>query len=129
MAAKKSPNKTKKSPRKTKKARPLEKGEQRVETLKFRLKSSRSIPHLSLPPTFVKPKRIHPRHVLPLIKEGVERGFHSQSEAAFILPLDVVSPAASFAKLGAGSLPAAFPALAPLAATDQLTIVTDTELK
>lgn len=108
----------KKSSRKTRKA-PLEKGEQRVATLKLRLVSSRSVNvrHLSSPPTFVKPKRIHPRRVLPMINEGVERSFHSQSEEALIRPLGVVSPLA------------AFPTLDPLAATDQVTILTNTELK
>ncbi len=33
--------------------------------------------HLDTPPTFVNPKRIHPRRQLPLVKEGVEREFHS----------------------------------------------------
>lgn len=106
----------KKSSKKSRKARPFEKGEQRVATLKLKLASSRSVNVLSSPPTFVKPKRIHPRHVLPLIREGVERGFHSQSEEAFIPPLSAVSPQAAFS------------ALAPLAATDQLTIITNTEL-
>jgi hypothetical protein len=107
----------KKSSKKSKKNQPIEKGEQRVATLKLRLASPRRVPLLSLPPTFVKPKRIHPRHLLPLIKEGIERGFHSQTDETFIRPLSVVSPLA------------AFPTLGPLAATDQLTIVTNTELK
>src|ERR1041385_148290 len=106
----------KKSPRKTRKARPLEKGEQGVVTLKLRTARSVNVPHLSAPPIFVKPKKIHPRHVLPLIKEGVERGFHSQSEESFIRPLSAVSPLA-------------LSSLAPLATTDQLTIVTNTELR
>ena len=29
------------------------------------------------PPRIEKPKRIHPRHLLPLIREGLERGVHS----------------------------------------------------
>lgn len=107
---------TKKFPRKTRKARPLEKGEQRVATLKLRTARSVNVPHLAAPPTFVKPKKIHPRHVLPLIKEGVERGFHSQSEESFIRPLSAVSPLA-------------LPSLVPLATTDQLTIITNTELR
>ena len=28
------------------------------------------VKHLAAPPTFVKPKKIHPRHLLPLIREG-----------------------------------------------------------
>src|ERR1051325_4480142 len=106
----------KKSPRKTRKARPLEKGEQGVVTLKLRTARSVNVPHLSAPPTFVKPKKIHPRHILPLIKEGLERGFHSQSEESFIRPLSTV-------------MAQALPILAPLATTDQLTIVTNTELR
>ena len=109
----------KKSSKKSKKDRPLEKGEQRVATLKLKVATTRTInvPHLASPPTFVKPKRIHPRHILPLIKEGVERGFHSQSEEAFMRPLSAVSPLA------------AFPVFAPQAATDELTVITKTELK
>jgi hypothetical protein len=108
----------KKSSRKSKKARPFEKGEQRVATMKLRRASARSkVEHLSAPPTFVRPKKVHPRRILPLINEGLERGFHSQSEEAFIAPLSAVRSLASF------------PTLGPLAATDQLTILTNTELK
>ena len=32
---------------------------------------------LQAPPTFVKPKRVHPRRYLPLTREGAERSFHS----------------------------------------------------
>lgn len=35
------------------------------------------IQHLEQPPTIVIPKRIHPRHLLPLVREGTERGIHS----------------------------------------------------
>jgi hypothetical protein len=65
------------------------------------------VKHLELPPRYAnKQKRIHPRHVLPLIREGKERAFHSTSEQA--------------------SLRAA--RLAPLAATDELVLVKNTEL-
>jgi len=46
------------------------------------------VKHLDQPPRYVKPKRIHPRRVLPLIREGAERGFHSTSaQAVFHRPL------------------------------------------
>ena len=32
---------------------------------------------LPMPPAIQKPKRIHPRHLLPLVKEGAERSIHS----------------------------------------------------
>ncbi len=35
------------------------------------------IEHLEQPPKIVVPKRIHPRHLLPLVREGAERGIHS----------------------------------------------------
>ena len=51
------------------------------------------VTHLELPPTFQKPKRIHPRRVLPLIREGVERNFHSTSrEAKYLAPRELVAP-------------------------------------
>jgi hypothetical protein len=39
--------------------------------------SSATLKLLPEPPTIRKPKRIHPRHLLPLIHEGVERNIHS----------------------------------------------------
>ena len=38
-----------------------------------------TVEHLDFPPTFVKPKRIHPRRVLPLIGLGVQRDFGSNT--------------------------------------------------
>jgi len=87
-----------------------------AKTMQLRATSRRvvAVKHLSTPPTFVKPKRIHPRHLLPLVREGLERGFHSQSNEAFIRPLAMaMSPAA----------------MAPMAADNELTLVTNTELK
>lgn len=72
------------------------------------------VKHLSTPPTFVKPKKIHPRHLPPQVREGLERGFHSQSNEAFLRPLAMALPPT---------------ALAPQAAGDELTLVTNTELK
>jgi len=88
-----------------------------VKPMKLRLaaRSKVEVKHLNAPPTFVKPKKIHPRHLLPLVREGLERGFHSQSDEAFLRPLAMtMSPAA---------------AMLPLAADNELTLVTNTELK
>jgi len=53
------------------------------------------VKHLDRPPKFVKPKRIHPRRLLPLIREGAERGFHSLSaQSAFHRPLTLAEPTA-----------------------------------
>src|SRR6266849_592222 len=40
------------------------------------------VKHLLLPPKFDKPKRIHPRRVLPFVREGLERQFHSTTRSA-----------------------------------------------
>ena len=87
-----------------------------VKPMKLRSASRRKVEvkHLATPPTFVKPKKIHPRHLLPLVREGLERGFHSQSNEAFLRPLAMALPPA---------------AMAPLAADDEVTLVTNTELK
>jgi hypothetical protein len=53
--------------------------------------------HLAQAPKFVKPKRIHPRRVLPLIREGVEREFHSETAQALLesyQPMHMAVPAA-----------------------------------
>jgi hypothetical protein len=69
------------------------------------------VTHLNQAPQFIKPKRIHPRRVLPLIREGLEREFHSLTPPAFFQfyqPLAMASLAA--------------------AATGELVITTNTEL-
>lgn len=67
------------------------------------------VAHLAAPPKFEKPKRIHPRHVLPRVTEGMEREFHSSTLRALIgRPLELVAPRR--------------------AATDELVLVTNTEL-
>src|SRR5947207_12487748 len=38
-----------------------------------------SLRHFDRPDTFVKPKRVHPRRILPFIGDGKERAFHSAS--------------------------------------------------
>jgi hypothetical protein len=72
-------------------------------------KNQVQVQHLAAPPTFEKPKRIHARRVLPRVREGAERHFHSATLRAVIgLPLGMVSPR--------------------LAATGELVLVTNTEL-
>lgn len=44
--------------------------------------------HLDEPPKIERPKRIHPRRLLPFVKEGRERPFHSMSTRAVIHALD-----------------------------------------
>lgn len=65
------------------------------------------VEYLTKPPTFVKPKKIHSRHLLPLVREGLERQFHSQSSELLLH---------------------SFAMAAPMAATDELAVVTSTEL-
>ena len=38
-----------------------------------------AVEHLAAPPTFDKPKRIHPRRVLPAVRRGKSRQFHSMT--------------------------------------------------
>lgn len=71
------------------------------------------VDQLAKPPTISKPKRIHSRHLLPLVREGVEREFHSQSNEGFLRPLTMAMPHT----------------VMPLAASDELAIVTNTELQ
>src|SRR5205085_2617638 len=65
------------------------------------------VKHLVKPPTFIKPKKIHPRHLLPMVREGLERGFHSQSSEVLLRPLAMA---------------------APMAATNEISLVTNVEL-
>jgi len=52
-----------------------------------------SVRHLQAPPTFQKPKRIHPRRTLRLIPEGVERNFHSMwRETSYLAPMSLMTP-------------------------------------
>jgi hypothetical protein len=65
--------------------------------------------HLAAPPKFEKPKRIHLRRVLPRVREGAERHFHSTTmRAAIARPLAAAVPRR--------------------AATDELALVTNGEL-
>jgi hypothetical protein len=65
-----------------------------------------TVKHLDAPPTIPRPKKIHPRHLLPLVREGEERNIHSVSRETALLPR----------------------VLAPLAATDEITLAKNTEL-
>src|SRR6185436_18400691 len=42
-------------------------------------KAPAKVEFLAAPPVIQKPKRIHPRHLLPLVKEGAERRIHSST--------------------------------------------------
>src|ERR1700682_94461 len=84
-----------------------------VFQLRMPFRRAIEVEHLVKPPTYVQPKKIHSRNLLPLIREGMEREFHSQSSEAFLRPLIMATPLA---------------AMAPLAASDELTLVTNTEL-
>ena len=67
------------------------------------------VEHLPAPPRFVRPKRIHPRRYLPLIREGIERGVHSVTPPVVYHRALTVAPAEA-------------------AGTDELALVTNTEL-
>jgi len=53
------------------------------------------VKHLDSPPTFVKPKKIHRRHILPLVREGLEREFHSQTSQVALRPAAMAAPMAA----------------------------------
>lgn len=56
------------------------------------------VKHLKAPPKFIKPKRIHARRVLPLVREGLERHFHSTSSRTILYqPRRLEAPAAAVA--------------------------------
>ena len=61
-----------------------------AQVTSFKLKPVSTKPvvlrRLAVPPKFEKPKRVHPRHVLPFVREGKERGFHSSTPRAPIVP-------------------------------------------
>ena len=66
------------------------------------------VKHLAQLPKYVRPKRVHPRRTLPLVREGLEREFHSMTRQV--------------------AFHRALPVLMPMAATDELALVTNTEL-
>jgi hypothetical protein len=80
---------------------------------KFRLAAPKKglvkVEHLASPPRYAKRERIHPRRILPRVKEGRERAFHSATrELSYHLQRALVAGVR--------------------AATDDLTLVTNTEL-
>ena len=84
--------------------------EGRVITIRLRTASRAPVQvrHLKTPPTFVRPRRIHPRRTLPVVREGMEREFHSTTERV--------------------ALYRARPMFAATAATDEVVLLTNTEL-
>jgi len=66
------------------------------------------VKHLAQLPKYARPKRLHPRRTLPLVREGPEREFHS------------ITRQVAFHR--------ALPVSMPMATTDELVLVTNTEL-
>jgi len=64
-----------------------------------------TVKHLDAPPTITRPKKIHPRHLLPLVREGEERNIHSVTREVALQPRPM-----------------------PLAPTDEITVAKNTEL-
>ncbi len=88
-------------------------GKRTVAPTEFKLKAVAAkpmeVPHHDAPPPHVRRDRIHPRRVLPRVREGKERAFHSATrEISYHLQR---------------SLPSVI-----RAATDDLALVTNTEL-
>jgi hypothetical protein len=55
------------------------------------------VKHLDAPPTITRPKKIHPRHLLPLVREGAEREFHSTTPR---LAIQMPAPVAAGSEIG-----------------------------
>src|SRR3954454_24673895 len=53
-----------------------------------------AVPLLETPPAIERPKRIHPRHLLPLIREGAERNVFSVSKEIQLAPAFMAARAA-----------------------------------
>ena len=53
-----------------------------------------AVPLLETPPAIERPKRIHPRHLLPLIREGAERNVYSVSKEIQLAPAFMAARAA-----------------------------------
>lgn len=70
-----------------------------IEEMRLRSPSGKKhvmVAHLTTPPTFIKPKRIHPRRMLPLIAEGEDTQLLSATpHTAFIEPHSMMAGAAS----------------------------------
>lgn len=63
--------------------------------LKMPYKRAIQVKHLDEPPTFIKPKKIHGRRLLPLVREGREREFHSLTTEAVLRPAAMAAPMAA----------------------------------
>ena len=83
-----------------------------IAELRLRAPSAKAIQvkHLDAPPRYKRRERIHPRRVLPRVKQGKERGFHSATQQVVF------------------HQPRPLAAMVRAAATDELTLVTNTEL-
>ncbi|HYL73857.1 MAG TPA: hypothetical protein VEU96_06605 [Bryobacteraceae bacterium] len=66
------------------------------------------VKHLDVPPPYQRRESIHPRRILPRVREGKEREFHSATERVFARPLAMT--------------------MGLRAATDELAVVTNIEL-
>ena len=83
-----------------------------TKEIRLHLKSPEpfKVKHLSEPPTITRPKKVHARQLLPLVREGAERQFHSTTrelalfrssplavggEIALVRNTELTSPAAS----------------------------------
>src|SRR5438445_2030253 len=53
-------------------------------TTDARARFKHTVDHRDLPTRFVRPRRIHPRRVLALVREGQEREFHSSTIRALL---------------------------------------------
>src|SRR5262245_29935386 len=96
-------------PQREETGRPTSSEEVAAMRLRAGLPNVMQVAHLEAPPRFVRPPRIHPRRVLPFIKEGPEREFHSTTrQILFHRPQALAAPM--------------------MAATADLTLVTNTEL-
>jgi hypothetical protein len=66
-----------------------------ITGVRLRMPASQPIQvkHLAQLPKYVRPKRVHPRRTLPLVREGLEREFHSMTrQVAFHRALPVLMP-------------------------------------
>jgi hypothetical protein len=78
-----------------------------LNPIQFKVTAPIKVQHLNNAPKIKRPAGIHPRHLLPLIRTGVEREFHSTTAQAEIRSMAM---------------------LPPMAATDELLVVTNTAL-
>ena len=81
-----------------------------IKEIRLRKASEQAVQveHVAELPLYVRPKKIHPRRTLPLVREGLEREFHSLTEPVLFHH--------------------AMPMFGPLANTDDLVVTTNTPL-